>query len=208
MPSLLRIRPPTPANEAPLTHLADDAALVARAKRDRRDFALLYDRYVDPIYRYCYRRLGTPEAAEDATSLVFTKALAALPRYREDGPSFRSWLFAIAHNTIADDLRSRLHRADQPLTAATEIVDAAPTPEDLVLIAEAEVTVRALLTRLSADQARILELRLAGLSGPEVAHALGRSRGSVKVAQFRAFARLRELLTDPGTREEKRRGLR
>lgn len=207
MPSLLRNRPLPPTNEA-ASGSADDGALVARAKRDRRDFALLYDRYVDPIYRYCYRRLGTPEAAEDATSLVFTKALAALPRYREDGPSFRSWLFAIAHNTIADDLRSRIHRADQPLAAATEIVDSAPTPEDLALVAEASRTVRALLTRLTADQARILELRLAGLSGPEVAHALGRSPGSVKVAQFRAFARLRELLAEPGTREEGRDGLR
>src|SRR4030095_9666564 len=80
----------------------DDAALVRRARVDRSAFGFLYDRYVDPVYPYSHRRLGTKEAAEHSTALVFTKALAALPAYRADGPSFRSWLFAIAHNVLAD----------------------------------------------------------------------------------------------------------
>src|SRR5687768_11853835 len=80
--------------------LDEDARMVALAKRDPRAFAPLYDRYFDPVYRYCYRRLGDGETAADATAQVFAKALAALPRYREDAPSFRSWLFAIAHNVI------------------------------------------------------------------------------------------------------------
>ena len=55
-----------------------DATLVLAAKRERAAFAPLYQRYVDPIYRYCYRCLGNRHTAEDATSLIFTKALAAL----------------------------------------------------------------------------------------------------------------------------------
>ena len=92
--------------------LDGDARVVALAKSDPRAFAPLYARYFDPVYRYCYRRLGNPEAAADATSHVFAKALAALPGYREDAPSFRSWLFAIAHNVISDDLRARRPVAD------------------------------------------------------------------------------------------------
>ena len=38
---------------------AADAILVVRAKADRGAFALLDRRYVDPVYRYCYRRLGS-----------------------------------------------------------------------------------------------------------------------------------------------------
>ena len=78
-----------------------DAALAVRARVDREAFAALYARYVDPVYRYSLSRLGDREAAEDATSQVFVHALAALPRYREQG-SFRSWLFAIAHNVVTD----------------------------------------------------------------------------------------------------------
>jgi RNA polymerase sigma-70 factor (ECF subfamily) len=170
----------------------EDARLVVLAKRDPRAFAPLYARYFDPIYRYCYRRLGHPEAAADAAGQVFAKALAALPGYREEAPSFRSWLFAIAHNVITDDLRAR--RPVAPMDAATHVAESGPTPEEEVLSDEAGCLVRALLATLPPDQRQILELRLAGLTGPEIAVALGRSLGSVKIAQVRAFARLREQL--------------
>ena len=177
-----------------------DAAVVARAQADPNAFAVLYRRYVDPVYRYCYRRLGGAEAAEDATALVFTKALAALATYRADGPSFRSWLFAIAHNAVADDLRR--HRPTSPLAAALNLTDPGPTPEERVLAEETSRTVRTLLAQLPSDQARIVELRLAGLTGEEVAHALGRKPNTVKVAQHRAYTRLRALLRERVPREE------
>jgi DNA-directed RNA polymerase specialized sigma24 family protein len=79
---------------------ADEAAIIAAAKLDVRAFAPLYARYYDPVYRYCYRRLGNAEAAADAAGHVFAKAIAALPRCRAE--TFRSWLFAIAHNTVID----------------------------------------------------------------------------------------------------------
>lgn len=62
--------------------IPNDATLVAAAQADSQAFAPLYARYLQPIYRYCYRRLGTCVMAEDATSEVFVKALAGLPRYR------------------------------------------------------------------------------------------------------------------------------
>src|SRR5215213_5589126 len=84
---------PSPANSVPaIAPWDDDAWVVRQAKSDPRAFAPLYSRYFDPVYRYCYRRLGHPEAAADATSQIFAKALAALPGYREEAPSFRSWL--------------------------------------------------------------------------------------------------------------------
>ena len=174
----------------------EDARLVALAKTDPRAFAPLYARYFDPVYRYCYRRLGHPEAAADAAAQVFAKALAAIPGYREDAPSFRSWLFTIAHNVTADDLRTR--RPIAPLTAAAHVAAADPSPEEVVVTQEVGSAVRVLLAQLPPDQRRILELRLAGLTGPEIAAALGRSLGAVKIAQVRAFARLRATFDPTG----------
>src|SRR5215210_6935273 len=128
----------------------EDARVVALAKTDPRAFAPLYSRYFDPVYRYCYRRLGHPEAAADAAAQVFAKALAALPGYREDAPSFRSWLFAIAHNVITDDLRAR--RPIAPMTAAVHIEAADPSPEEVVLTGEVGGAVHALLAQLPPDQ--------------------------------------------------------
>jgi RNA polymerase sigma-70 factor (ECF subfamily) len=188
MRSVARSLPPAEARGI-AGALDGDARLVALAKSDPRAFAPLYARYFDPVYRYCYRRLGHPEAAPDATSHVFAKALAALPGYREDAPSFRSWLFAIAHNVITDDLRAR--RPVAPIDAAAHVAATGPSPEEAVLTNEAGCTVQRLLAQLPPDQRQILELRLAGLTGPEIAAALGRSLGAVKIAQVRAFARLR-----------------
>jgi RNA polymerase sigma-70 factor (ECF subfamily) len=168
----------------------DDDALVAAAQRDPRAFAPLYARYADPVYRYCWRRLGDPDAAADATSLVFTKALAALPRYRAG--SFRSWLFSIAHNTIVDGARAA--RPATPLDAAFDPVDPAPGPEDLAVAGDAGRQVRALLGSLSPDQRHVVELRLAGLTDREIAAALGRNLPAVRMLQTRAVARLRMLL--------------
>ena len=172
---------------------AADAELVARAQADHHAFALLYRRYLDPVHRYCYRRLGSREAAEDATSLVFTKAFAALPAYRAG--SFRSWLFTIAHHVITDDLRARRTVAD--LAAAGDVPDCAPTPEEAVVAVDASATVVRLLAQLPAGQRRVVELRLAGLTGREAAEVLGCSLGAVKIAQVRAYSRLRGLLTGP-----------
>jgi RNA polymerase sigma-70 factor (ECF subfamily) len=179
----------------------DEAAQIALARRDPRAFAPLYERYADPIYRYCHRRLGDPDAAADATSKVFVRALAALPRYRHD--SFRSWLFAIAHNTLVDGWRTA--RIVAPLDAGAEHADPAPSPEDQLLSADAGREIRALLARLPADQRHVVEMRLAGLSNQEIAAALGRSVGATKMLHVRALTTLRALLqpeTPGGSGEE------
>ena len=182
----------------------DDDVLIAAAREDPAVFAVLYRRYVDAVYRYCYRRLGDREAAEDATSLVFTRAMDALPRYREGG--FRSWVFAIAHNTISNELRERGKREGRPIEVALDLEDPSLGPEEIAIGRETGSTIQALLARLPDGERHLLELRLAGLSGPEIARVLGRSHGAVKIAQFRAIARLRAFIGDRDEPGEQRDG--
>jgi RNA polymerase sigma-70 factor (ECF subfamily) len=191
MPGLLA-RSPAPNSPTADAPGDDDALDVAAAKADPRAFAPLYDRYQDLVYRYCYRRLGHPEAAADATGQVFAKALAGLPGYRDDAPSFRSWLFAIAHNELVDVARAR--RWTTTLDAVSGMATAGPSLEEEVLVAETGRTIRDLLAQLTPDQRQVMELRLAGLTGPEIAASVGRSLGAVKIAQVRAFARVRAAL--------------
>src|SRR5690606_23373838 len=90
----------------------DDAALVRAARGDPAAFAALYRRYVGPVYRYLYSRLGHAAEAEDLTAQVFSEALQALPRYRER-KRFAAWLFAIARRRLADHYRRQ--RPSEPL---------------------------------------------------------------------------------------------
>ncbi len=107
----------------------DDATLVAAAREDAAAFTQLYRRYFRAVYRYCYIRLGSHEAAEDATSDTFLKALATIGKYRDEG--FAGWLFRIAHNTVVDTQRRQ--RPQVPFEQAGELVDDAPSPEDVSL---------------------------------------------------------------------------
>ena len=173
-----------------------EALLVARAQRDPTAFAPLYELYFGAVYRYCYARLGDGQAAEDAASVVFTNALAALPRFRpsERAGSFRAWLFAIAHNVVVNHHRDRSRHPVTALDAADDLHDRSPTPEDAFLDAEAQQSLHAVLAHLTEDQRRVVELRLAGLTDKEIARVLGRNHGAVRAAQYRAVNRLRALL--------------
>lgn len=169
--------------------MLEDAELVERAKQDRTAFAPLYDRYVTPVYRYCYRVLGDRDQAEDATSETFLKVMTAIDKY-EHG-SFRSWLFCIAHNVVMDVVR---RRKTVQLNDFWEGVDSDPLPEEMAVGRDAQRRLHEMLRHLSADQQAIIHMRLSGLSGNEIALALDRTPQSVKSAQHRAYLRLRVLL--------------
>jgi RNA polymerase sigma-70 factor (ECF subfamily) len=155
---------------------------------DLRAFEALYREFLRPIYLYCYRRLRSVEDAEDATSVVFAKALATFST-RRDERATRSWLFAIAHNVVADHYRTR--RPVYPLDEAAEVADPAAAPDR---ISEDDDALDSLLAQVTSEQARILEFQLSGLTGPEIAEVLGKSHTAVKVARFRAFERLKAVL--------------
>jgi RNA polymerase sigma-70 factor (ECF subfamily) len=193
MPSVLPFRRvKEPVEESPRDNA--EVALVARAQADPAGFAPLYAGYLGPVYRYCFARLGTKEAAEDATSVVFAKALAALPRFDTDHPtgSFRTWLFTIAHRVVVDEFRGR--RPLESLDAAATLPDADPTPEEYAVAADERRALWNHLAQLTPEQRRVVELRLAGLTDQEIAGVLGRSHGAIRMAQFRAIAQLRILL--------------
>jgi RNA polymerase sigma-70 factor (ECF subfamily) len=169
---------------------ADDRTLVARARVDRAMFAELYRRYVDGVYWYCLGRLREPAVAEDATSQVFAQALAALPRYRdhERETAFRAWLFRIAHNVVVDAVRAR--HSHETLATAADLMDHRHQPEEVAIRNEAQRAIWDLVATLPPEQRSVVELRLVGLTGMEIATVLGRSRGAVDTAQSRAVARL------------------
>jgi RNA polymerase sigma-70 factor (ECF subfamily) len=204
-----RVRPA--GTLAPADAGRDDAALVLAARHDPQAFTALYKRYLHPVHRYCYLRLGGREAAEDATSEVFLKALAGLGGYR--GGVFAGWLFRIADNVVNDAWRRGARGGpppvsrDLPLELAVELSDPRTSTEALA-IAHIEVeALRQALSTLPDDQRTTMEHQLAGLTTDEIAAALGRSSNAVRILRFRAQQRLRIALSTPvNAAEEPRRG--
>ena len=172
-----------------------DLADVLAAQRDRAAFGTLYRRYLDRVYGYCFYLLGDHHDAEDATERTFLAALGAIERYRDEGATFRAWLFRIAHNQLANALRSRQRQRTSSLDMVDEPMVAPDPSRGLTTVEEAR-RVRAALARLSEDRRQVIVLRFVDeLSTAEIADVLGRSRGAVRVLQHRA---LRELATALG----------
>jgi RNA polymerase sigma-70 factor (ECF subfamily) len=177
--------------------------IIAAAKVNPAAFEPLYATYHPIVLGYCYRRVGHDEQAADLTSQIFLQVLRALPDYApKPGSTFRSWLFTIAHNVVIESRRRDRHErsidVDPPDgRTAPELIDAAPTPEDQVLGREQRDLVRRALGTLPERRRQIVELRLAGLSGAEIASTLGITLSAVKSAQFHAYAALRDVLDHP-----------
>ena len=170
-----------------------DEELVAQAQCDPDRFGPLYARYAGPIHAFVLRRTGDPDRADDITSQVFTRALAALPRYHT-GP-FRGWLYAIARNILIDTHRRANPVA--PMDTAGDVPSRDLAPEDQAIASEAHAMLMAALDTLTKTQRQIVLLRLQGLTGREIADELGMGYAAMKSAQYRAFARLRDRLGTP-----------
>ncbi len=186
-----------------------DRFLVEAARRDPARFDPLYRKYVAQVYAYALYELADHHAAEDATERTFLRALAALPRFREqaqvaDGPeasTFRVWLFRIARNVIANERRSRRRRPetslDTALGAGLSIPDGTDLEGQATTRDEASEALRA-LRGLPEDRRRALLLRFVDeMSTAEIAAVLGRSEGAVRVLIHRALGAVaRELGRD------------
>ena len=79
---------------------------IKRAKKlDPEAIGVLYDQNFAAIYNYFRHRVGDAMLAEDLTSQLFLKMVHALPEFRLGEAPFRSWLFGIARNLVADHFR-------------------------------------------------------------------------------------------------------
>jgi RNA polymerase sigma-70 factor, ECF subfamily len=85
----------------------DEKAWVDQARNGNEEaFTRLVEAYQTPVYNLCYRMLGEPEAAEDASQETFLKVYQNLTRYDPDRP-FATWLLSIAAHHCIDKLRRR-----------------------------------------------------------------------------------------------------
>jgi RNA polymerase sigma-70 factor, ECF subfamily len=171
-----------------------DLGDVQAAQADRAAFGTLYRRYLDRVYGYAFYLLGDHHDAEDATERTFLAALDAIDRFRDEGATFRSWLFRIAHNQIANALRSRARRRASRLDEVAEpVADADPARE--AGVADDARRVRGALAQLSEDRRQVIVLRFVdGLTAREIGAVLGRSEGAVRVLQHRALRELAGIL--------------
>jgi RNA polymerase sigma-70 factor (ECF subfamily) len=151
----------------------------------------LYERHYDDVLAYCVRRVGRSDADEAAAD-VFAIAWRRIDDLEWD--TARPWLFGVARGVVANRWRSRRRSTRLP----DEQVGRRVETEEILSV----------VRRLGANDREVLMLAAwEGLSGPEIARALGISVAAAEQRLHRAKRRLVRMLPSP-RREVTRHGAR
>ena len=152
---------------------------LARMVADGSDtaFTVLFERFQQPLYRYCRSLVGNDADAQDALQTTFTQAFVALREGARNAP-VRPWLYRIAHNEAVSLLRRRRPALELPIE---ESGDSGPSPHEIMEQRSRLATLVSDLQALPERQRGVLVMReLGGLSHEEIAVAFGMSVGAAR----------------------------
>jgi RNA polymerase sigma-70 factor (ECF subfamily) len=168
-----------------------DAQLIKRAKRgDHQAFGVLYERYIDAIFRYVRSRVVDIQTAEDITEAVFLRSFEAIGKYREKGLRYSAYLYQVARNLLIDHYR----RGDDivPIENAEHQLVSSQSTDGEIIFREQSASLRSALNRLPEEYQEIIRVRvLLELSTTEAAEWMKRSEGATRVLLHRALKALK-----------------
>jgi RNA polymerase sigma-70 factor (ECF subfamily) len=156
-----------------------DQDLVSRAKQGDKDaFTTLVLRYGDRLYSVAYRILRDTSRAEDAVQQTFLTAWRELRRLRDDD-RLEAWLYRLLVNACFAEIRHT--RRWQPGLRLITDPEIGPATEDTQVSVALRDELERAFRRLSGEQRAVLAMHhYLGLTGVEIAQALGLSPGTVR----------------------------
>ncbi|HQQ99038.1 MAG TPA: RNA polymerase sigma factor [Cyclobacteriaceae bacterium] len=174
-----------------------ETELVERCKRgDRTGQRLLYDKYIVPMTRLCYRYIGDSEATKDILADAFMNIFDRIHQfqYRGEG-SLTAWIHRIVVNQALMWLRSNkslvLRLEDQDVVVST--------PETPISSLQAEDLYN-LICQLPTGYRTVFNLyAIEGYSHEEIATRLGITESASRSQLTRARQYLLALLNKPNT---------
>jgi RNA polymerase sigma factor (sigma-70 family) len=154
-------------------------------------FRALFERHAPALRRFLRDLLQDEAAADEATQEAFVRAHAKLPTLRESG-RFGPWLFRIARHVALEELRERRGRPADADEALAEAPAELPSPEAILLHAEALAMFRRALGGLPEERRACLLLAADHRLGyDDIASVMGWSPTKVRNELHRAREGLR-----------------
>ncbi|MET9228487.1 sigma-70 family RNA polymerase sigma factor [Lentzea sp. NPDC003310] len=163
---------------------------------DTEAFGVLYDKYVDMVFRYVLFRVGGDRAfAEDVTSETFLRALRSIGSVSYQGRDVGAWFVTIARNIVFDHVKSSRYRLEVTTAELQDNREETSGPEQEVMTEATNAELLRCVSQLGDDQRECIVLRfIEGKSVSEVAQLMDRNEGAVKALQHRAVRRLAQIL--------------
>ncbi len=159
-------------------------------------FTEIYNLYFKKIYSFIYYRVSHKETAEDLAEEVFLKAFSKLSSISQSG-AFDGWLYQIARNLVVDYYRAK--HTTVPLEEIENSLEYESGIIDLVNLNQQQKILLKLLKHLTSEQQIVIKLKFfEDLTNSEIAQALQKNEGTIRVIQHRAILKLQELIKQLG----------
>lgn len=162
------------------------------------DFENIYIRYSDKIYRYVYLNTRDPYLAEDITSEAF---LRIWKNWKKIKPDFiQALLYKTAKNILIDYFRKHKNNKKISLEETVEKGIEPSYDEDFIGKIQSDDDINKIneaLKFLPDNLREVVILRFVNdLSGKEAAEVLKTTEVNIRVLQYRALKKLKEILKD------------
>lgn len=156
----------------------------------------LFEEHYPRIYRYTLNLMHDPAEADDAVQETFVRAYRHLNSLR-DWNALTAWLYRIATHVCLDRIRQKTRGAEiEPETDLDDLEEIdTPSLQQIVERNDMSACVQRYLDGLSDSYRSVILMHdLDGLTGAQIAAALGVSLATVKIRLHRARLRLRAQL--------------
>jgi RNA polymerase sigma factor (sigma-70 family) len=156
-------------------------------------FETLYNRYVGKVYQRCLSMTKDSEKAEDFTHDIFLKVFDKLNGFQQRS-SFSTWLYSIAFNYCADQLRLAKRFNTTDITDGIE--QYMDESQESLLHEESILMVKQAMETLSVKERSLLRLKYEdGLSIEEIAQLYDLKPSAVKMRLKRSREKVHQLYT-------------
>ena len=159
-------------------------------------FSLIYDEYIEKIYRFVYLKVNSQEMAQDITSKVFINGWESYNKNQEI-KNIGAFLYRIARNMTIDHYREKGKSKIVSVDIDNQIVDSKyDLHEKAILNADIEL-VKSAIQKIKEDYQDILIWHyLEDIPVAQIADILDKPEGTVRVMIHRGLKALKDELVE------------
>lgn len=165
--------------------------------RINEQFGLIYDQYIEKIYRFVYLKVNSQEIAEDITSKVFLKAFEAYSKPNNEIANIGAFVYKIAGNAVIDHYREKGRSKTVSSEVVAEAADSESSLQDkAILNADIAIVKKAILKLKKEQQDIIIWYYLEDMPISKIAGLMDKPEGTIRVMLHRGLKSLQEIIND------------
>ncbi|MER5359063.1 sigma-70 family RNA polymerase sigma factor [Streptomyces sp. NPDC002785] len=166
--------------------------------RTEREVGAAYDLYGGELFGFAFKALEDRQLAEDVVQETFIRAWRSPRGFDPDQGSLRTWLFAIARNSVADAMRRRKVR-EGPGLSSWDVVSESSSAFDGVDQLLDRIQLGEALERLSPQHREaVVEVYFSGRTCAELGEELGIPASTMRSRLYYGVRSLRLVLEENG----------